>query len=76
MISRYDVPGRTISSAFCKKCGSPVPYVSCSGDALLVPSGSLDGVPNISPDDHIFWSERAAWYDGISTVEKYKGFPK
>jgi len=75
-IARYDVPGRTITSAFCKHCGSPVPYVSVSGDELLVPAGSLDGEPNIKPQDHIFWHEKAVWYEEGIQARKFSGFPE
>lgn len=75
-IKRYDVPGRTISSSFCGSCGSPVPYVSKSGKALVVPAGSLDAAPNISPQDHIFWAERTSWYEDAVTARKCGGFPE
>lgn len=75
-VVRYDMPGRTISTAFCSTCGTPMPYLSGSGKALIVPAGCLDGAPNISPQDHIFWSERAAWYDGVSGTVTYDGFPE
>ena len=75
-IKRYDVPGRTITSAFCSDCGSPVPYVSGSGKALVVPAGSLDTPPSASPQDNIFWSERACWYEQGVNAKKYSGFPE
>lgn len=75
LVSRYDVPGRTITSAFCRKCGSPVPYISGSGKALVVPAGSLDVKPEITPHSHIFWEERACWYDDSQEAEKVDRFP-
>ena len=74
-IKRYDVPGRTISTAFCIECGSPVPYLSASDESLLVPAGSLDATPNIAPQDNIFWTERAEWYDEGLLAKHYDGFP-
>jgi len=75
-ICRYDVPGRQLTSAFCQTCGSPVPYVSKSGKALIVPAGSLDTEISIKPQDNIFWSERAEWYEhGLNTI-KFKRFPE
>lgn len=62
-VHRYDVKGRKFSNAFCRECGSRVPFVSLSGRMLAVPAGSLDGEPNKSPQANIFWPERAAWYD-------------
>lgn len=67
-VKRYDVPGRTISSAFCSDCGSPVPYVSLSGKYLVVPAGSLDNPSETQPQRQIFWSEKASWYEeGVRT---------
>jgi len=75
-VKRYDVPGRTISSAFCSDCGSPVPYSSLTGDALVVPAGSLNDAVSIVPEDNIFWSERASWYEHGVESEKFDGFSK
>ena len=75
MIARYDIPGRTMTSCFCTTCGSPVPFVSTSGKSLVVPAGSLNKTPETTPQDNIFWCERASWYDeGLKSV-KYNGFP-
>lgn len=73
-IKRYNVPGRAISSAFCQTCGSPVPYVSKSGKALIVPAGCLDSLPSQQLERHIFWCEKAAWYEQVSQVDKVEKF--
>ncbi len=62
-INRFDLPGQDFSNAFCRQCGSNVPYVSKSGTALIVPAGSLDQTPSSKPPKNIYWSERADWYD-------------
>ena len=74
-IKRYDVPGRVISSAFCSHCGSPTPYVSLSGNSLIVPAGILNASPNIGPQCNIFWEERASWYDQGVKSKHCDGFP-
>lgn len=74
LIKHFDVPGRQISNAFCTNCGTHVPYLS--GNSLIVPAGSLDGIPNCQADDHIFWSERAEWYEAAVTAKKYQRFPE
>lgn len=76
MVARYDVPGRTITSSFCSVCGSPVPYLSKSGKAVVVPAGSLDATPSISPQDNIFWAERATWYEAGVRSKSYDSFPE
>lgn len=75
-VKRFDVPGRSLTSSFCATCGSPTPYVSSSGKALIVPAGSLDDAPSIAPQDNIFWSERANWYEKGLNAEKFTGFPE
>ncbi|WP_417354553.1 GFA family protein [Gallaecimonas pentaromativorans] len=74
-LARYDVPGRTISNAFCRQCASALPYLSLSGKALVVPAGSLDDAPSIVPQDHLFWAERAPWYQEVQNCPCYEGFP-
>ncbi|OZG73821.1 aldehyde-activating protein [Hahella sp. CCB-MM4] len=76
LIRRFDVPGRSITNAYCDHCGCAVPYVSNSGKALVVPAGSLDGDPGMTPQDHIFWAERAAWYEAGMDVPHFDGFPE
>ena len=74
-IIRFDMPGRSISSAFCSHCGSPVPYLSKTGKALVVPAGALDATPTLNVQDNIFWEERADWYDAGIHSDKCAGFP-
>jgi hypothetical protein len=68
-VQRYDVPGRQIANVFCKTCGSSVPYMSGSGRALIVPAGSLDGEPSLSPQNHIYMEDSREWHKHISTVD-------
>ena len=75
-VKRYDLPGRLLSKAFCKNCGCSVPFLSRSGKFLIVPAGSLDGTPNIDPQDIIFWHERATWYEAGVDSKRFDGFPK
>ena len=75
-VKRFDVPGRIISNAFCVECGSGLPYVSKSGESLIVPAGILDATFNCSPKKgNIFWAERADWYDEALVAEHHDGFP-
>lgn len=75
-VRRYDVPGRQLTNAFCGTCGAAVPYLSKSGKALVVPSGSLNAAPGITPQDNIFWSERASWYDEGLSAPRFDGCPE
>ena len=71
LLKRFDVPGRAISQAFCTECGSGLPYLTLSGSGLMViPAGTLDQIPSTIPERHIFWHERADWYDQSLAAEK------
>lgn len=73
-VSRYDVPQRSISNAFCQSCGAALPFVSASGATTIVPAGSLDQSPPIAPRRHIFWNERASWFDDMGALPKDDNF--
>ena len=77
LIKRFDLPeAERFSKCFCTHCGSPVPYLSRTGQYLLIPAGTLDDDPGISPRDHIFWADRANWYDDGLESEKFTAYPK
>jgi len=61
-VKRYDVPGRSITTAFCSECGCSLPYISGTGKALIVPAGCLDSQPSLDPQANIFCTEQATWY--------------
>ncbi len=71
LIVRFDLEGRRISNAFCSCCGSRLPFLSRSGDILLVPAGCLNGEPSVVPQANIFWPERAQWYEAGVAAARY-----
>ncbi|MFT5220145.1 MAG: hypothetical protein ACI9LO_000694 [Planctomycetota bacterium] len=77
LVKRYtpDKPG-VISKCFCTHCGSLVPYTSLKSGKLIIPAGSLDQTPDILPEDHIFWRDRAGWYDAAATVKRCEQGPE
>jgi hypothetical protein len=76
LIKRYDHPGRGFTTAFCTECGSGLPFVTQSGKILIVPAGSLDEEPSITPNDNIFWHERMSWLEESREAKTFEGFPK
>lgn len=76
LVKRFDVPGRSISKAFCTECGCGVPYLSGTGNALVIPAGCLDSPPNIAPQDNIFCSEKVDWYEKAINATSYEKFPE
>jgi len=69
LVLRYDLPtAERFARSFCGHCGSPLPYRRRDGVSLIIPAGCLDEMPPVTPDDNIFWKDRAQWYeDGLDT---------
>jgi len=49
-------------TAFCSRCGSPVPDVASDADWFEVPAGLLDDDPGTKPDKHTFVDVKSPWY--------------
>ncbi|MGR5092714.1 GFA family protein [Vibrio maritimus] len=74
LVVRFDHPEGSFSKVFCSRCGSGLPHESQNGTDLVVPVGSLDSAPSLSPTAQIFSAEKTKWFkEGISAPE-YKGF--
>lgn len=64
-ITRYELPTAVrFGKWFCNRCGSPLPRLTRDGRAIVIPAGSLDDVPPITPTGRIFWASRAPWSCG------------
>lgn len=62
LLARYKVPeAERFFNCFCQKCGGPMPRVVPELDGVLIPAGSLDTQPPISPQARIFWDSRVEW---------------
>lgn len=75
-IRRYDHPSRTFSWSFCDVCGSALPFVTKSGQALLVPAGSLNEAPTAKLNGNIFMEEKACWLEDGKSAKEFAGFPE
>jgi hypothetical protein len=61
-VKRFDLPqARSFATAFCSRCGTPVPHATRSGREIIIPAGSLDDDPGVKPSVHNCWGSRAAW---------------
>lgn len=75
-VSSYLPPDtRHFATAFCKQCGSNLPWQSKSGKAVIVPAGSLDEHPDIEPSQNVFFASRAPWYRPASELPAYDELP-
>ena len=75
-VGRYD-PEHTkyFATAFCKRCGSSLPWLSKSGRVVVVPAGTLDEDPGIRPDKNIFCASRAEWYISVESLPQHDEGP-
>ncbi len=73
-VKRYDDPDRSFSMVFCTECGSALPFVSKSGQFLIVPAGSLNDEPSKPLDAQIFCEEQAVWHKKGLQAKKVEGF--
>ena len=73
---RYELEdAKHFATAFCRHCGSALPWLGKSGQAVVVPAGSLEEDPAIRPLQNVFWSSRAAWYVEPNTLPTYEELP-
>jgi hypothetical protein len=59
-------------TAFCPRCGSPVPDPEISSDWFEVPAGALDADPGRRPERHIFTHLKSPWFtitDGLPELD-------
>lgn len=66
---------RHFSTAFCKRCGSSMPWRSKQGKGVIIPAGSLDSHPGIEPKQNVFYASRAPWYRPASELPKNDELP-
>jgi len=75
--ARYDLPSaKSFATTFCQTCGSPLPHHTRSGRTVVVPAGSLDVEPPLSPQARIFWESRAVWSCSSAAVPEFATYPE
>lgn len=74
-VRSYRVPSTRHEKSFCSNCGAPVPCEQMNGALLVVPAGSLDNEPGITPDAHISVASGAAWARSLEEVQRIDGMP-
>jgi hypothetical protein len=63
LVERYRPPdAERFTSCFCRVCGSPLPYRNEPRDVAVVPMGSLDDDPGLTPRAHIYVGSKAPWF--------------
>jgi hypothetical protein len=76
LVASYKVPeARFFTQDFCRRCGSPVPRLDRERNFAVVPMGTLDDDPGISPQAHIFVGSKAPWYEIADGLPQYEEYP-
>ena len=61
-VRAFKVPAaQRFTNSFCATCGGRVPRQPAGTDVVMIPAGSLDAEPPITPQARIFTGSRAAW---------------
>lgn len=63
------------ATAFCKICGSSLPWLSKSGHVVIIPAGTLDDDPGIKPTQNIFCNSNPAWYVEAASLPEHDEMP-
>ena len=75
-LGRYS-PAETkyFATAFCKVCGSSMPWRSKGAKVMVVPAGTLQGHPGIEPRQNIYCGSKADWYQHPNTLVEHEKLP-
>jgi len=74
-VKTYRVEGTEHTKSFCPHCGSALPTLQMKDTLLVVPAGSLDSDPQISPKGHIYMESRASWDNNLENLPQYPQLP-
>jgi len=75
-VQRYALPNtRFFATAFCKTCGSSLPWTNQTGSMTMIPAGTLDSAPSIAPRANIMFASRAPWYVSASELPTHDEYP-
>ena len=75
-VGRFDPEDtKYFATSFCKSCGSSLPWLSKSGQVVIIPAGTLDEDPEIRPTKNIFCGSRPEWYTAASSLPEHEEMP-
>ena len=75
-VGRYEVPeAKHHATSFCTTCGSSLPWITKSHQAVVIPAGTLDDDIAFKPTQNIFVSDRAQWYVNPDSIPSYDQLP-
>jgi hypothetical protein len=75
-IAEFKVPdAQFFAVAFCRRCGSDVPYVSAERKVVVIPAGTLDDDPGMRSMAHLFVGSKSSWYQITDSAPQYDAYP-
>lgn len=75
-VTKYEHPSREFSKAFCKICGSALPYINKGKTSLIIPAGSLNSDISKPLDANIFVSEKVCRSTPDYAIKEFESFPE
>ncbi len=68
-----------VGRAFCRQCGTPLTWEGESnlperGEILEFYISTLDDPNAFMPTNHVWYSEKIAWFDVADDLPRYRGF--
>lgn len=76
-IGSFKVPdAERFRTVFCKNCGGPLPRWAPDLSIAVIPTGTLDSNPDISPTAHIFWGSRDDWSCDSTKLPTWDEYPE
>ena len=64
-----------LTTAFCSKCGSSLPWAAKGGKSMVIPAGTLDEHPGIEPQQNLFYDSRASWHCDSAKLPTHAEMP-
>ena len=77
-IRRFELPtAQWFCTTRCDACGSSLPWITRTGEAVIVPAGSLDEDPELRPKRNVWFASGASWYLHASELQTFdEGVPR
>ncbi|MEM7619688.1 MAG: GFA family protein [Pseudomonadota bacterium] len=76
LVSHFPLAGaKHFATAFCKRCGSSLPWKAQSGKSIIIPAGTLDDVPDLKPFQNLCFADKASWFENPADLKTYDGMP-
>ncbi len=75
-LERFELTdAKHFATSFCKNCGSSLPWLTKSEQAVVIPAGTLDDDPKEKPIHNIFMADKAPWYEEVGDLKQYDALP-